>query len=233
MTVDEVLALLEAQSDARGIEHWRRLGAGTAGLRSFGIGLTRLRKLAKSIGRNHALAAALWETDIYDAKVIGLLVDDPKAITRAQAERQVEQLAGGMLSHVFASCDATLARTPFVLELIGEWAASADPVRRACAYGQLYEVSKLSGRRAPDEGFFLAWVQRIAAAIDGESEQVRLAMATALMGIGKRSAALNGAALAVAQAAGPIAFSSASGACDPFDAAKHLSAAREQGAWKA
>ena len=47
-------------------------------------------------------------------------------------------------------------------------------------------------------------------------------MATALMGIGKRSATLNRAALAVARAAGPIEFTSASGKCEPFDVVKHL-----------
>lgn len=231
MTAAEVLALLESHRDARGIQHWERLGEGTAGLRSFGIGLTRLRALAKQIGRDRALAAALWETDVYDAKVIALLIDDPKALTRAQAERQVEQLSGGMLAHVFASCDATLAKTPFVLELVDAWAGSADPVRRACAYGLLYEASKFSGRKAPDEGYFLGYVQRIADAIAEEPEQVRLAMATALMGIGKRSAALNAAALAVAEAAGPIAFSSVSGQCEPFDVAKHLHGARLRAKW--
>ena len=40
-----------------------------------------------------------------------------EALTREQAERQVEQLHGGMLVHVFSSCDATLAKTPFVVEL--------------------------------------------------------------------------------------------------------------------
>jgi len=127
---------------------------------------------------------------------------------------------------VFASCDATLAKTPFAVELADAWVRSDDPVRRDCGYGLLYEASKLSGRKAPDEAFFLAHVERIAATIATEPERVRLAMGTALMGIGKRSAALNLAALAVARAVGPIEFTSASGACEPFDVAKHLTTER-------
>jgi 3-methyladenine DNA glycosylase AlkD len=223
MTVSEVLALLDAQRDQRGMDNWEKLGPDTAGLRSYGIGLTRLRKLAKQIGRNRELSCSLWKTDVYEAKVIALLIDDPTQITPDQAERQVEELAGGMLAHVFASCDATLAKTSFVVELADQWVRSDDPVRRDCGYGLLYEVSKFSGKKAPPEEFFLAHIHRIAGTIGTEPEKVRLAMGSALMGIGKRSAALNEAALKVAQAVGPIEYSSINGKCEPFDVAKHLS----------
>lgn len=222
MTESEVLALLEAERDERGVRHWEGLGAGTGGLRSVGLGLTRLRQLAKRIGRNRPLAAALWASDLYEARVLALLIDDPAQLDRAQAERQVEALAAGQLAHVYSSCDATLAKTSFVVELAEDWVQSRDPVRRDCGHGLLYEISKFSGRKAPTEAWFLAQVERIGREIDAAPERVRLAMATALMGIGKRSAALNVAALAVARAAGPIAFSSASGQCEPFDVVKHL-----------
>jgi hypothetical protein len=226
MTLADVLALLEAERDERGIAHWEKLGSRTAGMESYGIGLTRLRKLAKQIGRNRDLAQTLWKTDVYEARVLALLVDDPARITRDQAEKQVEELAGGMLAYVFASCDATLAKTSFVVELADAWARSDDPVRRECGYGLLYEASKFSGRKAPSEAFFHAHVERIADTIGTEPEKVRLAMAAALMGIGKRSAALNAAALKVARTVGPIAFMSAGGDCEPFDVAKHLTTDR-------
>lgn len=226
MTVSEVLAILEAERDERGMKHWEKLGPSTVGMRSYGIGLTQLRKLAKRVGRNRELAQALWKTDVYDARVIALLIDDPAQITRDQAEQQGDELAGGMLAHVFASCDATLAKTSFMVELAEEWVRSDDPVRRDCGYGLLYEASKLSGKKAPGEAFFLAHVERIADTIDGESEKVRLSMATALMGIGKRTVVLNKAVLKVARDVGPIEFTSASGKCEPFDVAKHLTTDR-------
>lgn len=226
MTEADVLTLLNDNRDERGIKHWQNLYAGTSDMTSFGLGLTRLRQLAKQIGRNRALAQTLWQSKVYDARVIALLIDDPKQITRQQAETQVEQLAGGMLAHVFASCDATLAKTPFVVELAADWVQSKDAVRRECGYGLLYEASKLSGKKAPSEAFFLTQIQRIVQTIENEPEKVRLAMAAALMGIGKLTATLNAAALAVAQQTGPIAFTSASGNCEPFDVAKHLTTER-------
>lgn len=226
MTVSEVLAVLDAERDERGVRHWEKQGPRTAGMKSYGIGVSRLRKLAKKIGRDRELARALWKSDVYDARVLALLVDDPARITREQAEEQVEQLAGGMLAHVFASCDATLAKTPFAVDLADQWVRSDDPVRRDCGYGLLYEASKLYGKKAPTEAFFLAHVERIAKRIATEPERVRLAMGAALMGIGKRSAVLNAAALEVARAVGPIEFSNANGDCEPFDVVKHLTSDR-------
>ena len=69
----EALTLLKENRSDRGIEHWKKK---TRTLKSFGIGLTQLRKLAKQVGRDHKLALQLWKSNIYDAKVMGLLIDD-------------------------------------------------------------------------------------------------------------------------------------------------------------
>jgi 3-methyladenine DNA glycosylase AlkD len=87
MTKSEVLALLKKNRNERGIEHWEKLGPETGKLKSFGTGLTQLRKLAKQIGRDHKLALQLWKSDVYDAKIIGLLIDDPKQLPERRQAR--------------------------------------------------------------------------------------------------------------------------------------------------
>lgn len=223
MTKTQALALLRENRNERGVANWKKLGAGQAGLRSFGIGLTVLRKLAKQVGRDRALAHKLWNTDVYDAKVLGLLIDDPKRVTREQAEEQVEGLEGGMLAHVFSSCDATLAKAPIAFELARDWIDSRDEMRRRCGWGRLlYELSK-KNPKGMDDAFLLACVDRVDKEIDGEPTWVRMAMAGALIGIGKRNKKLNRAAVRVAKRVGPVDFSDGSGSkCDPFDPHKHL-----------
>jgi 3-methyladenine DNA glycosylase AlkD len=135
MTKTQVLELLKENRNERGIAHWKKK---PRKLKSFGIGLTQLRKMAKQIGRDHTLAQTLWKTDVYDAKVLGLLIDDPKQLSRKQAEDQVEDLDSGMLAHVFASCNATLAKTPFAFELACDWMESKDDTRRRCGFSLLY-----------------------------------------------------------------------------------------------
>lgn len=221
MNKSEIHEYLKSKQDARGIAHWKKHEHKSGGLKTYGIGLTRLRKFSKTLGRDQKLARQLWQSKIYEMKVISLLIDDPKTMTIEQAETQVEQLQGGFLTHVFSSCDATLAKTPFVVELADKWIASKDRVRRDCGYGLLYEISKSKKKNAPDEEYFLAHIEHIEKTYAKEPTPVLMAMAGALMGIGKRSKVLNAAALKVALKIGPIDFDP-DGRCDPMNVAKHL-----------
>jgi len=215
------MALLETNRNQRGIDNWKKMGPQTAGLKSFGIGLTQQRKLARQIGRDHKLAAQLWNTRVYDAKVISLLIDEPKKLTREQVERQVEQLDAGLLVHTFASCDATLAKTDFAVELAPEWIESKDQVRRRCGYLLIYELSKNKRNKALDDDFFLAWVERIERSIHQQSFRVALFMQGALLGIGKRNKKLNTATIKAVKAIGPVA-TDPEDKCEPFNVLKHL-----------
>jgi 3-methyladenine DNA glycosylase AlkD len=204
MTKTQVIALLKENRNERGVAHWKKMGAKTGKLKSFGIGLTQLRKLAKQVGRDHALGQRLWDSDIYDAKIVGLLIGDPKRLTREEAERQVEGLQAGLLSHVFSSCDATLPKAPFAFELAQTWSTSKDPMRRRCAYGLFYEFSKKKNVKGMDDDFLLERIALIERSIRDEEMWVRASMAGALMGIGKRNKKLNKAAIRTAKAIGPI-----------------------------
>ncbi len=221
MKKSEILEYLKANQDARGIAHWKAHKEKSGGLKSFGIGLTKLRNFSKTVGRDPKLARQLWQAKIYEMKIIALLIDDPRIMTIEQAETQVEQLQGGYLAHVFSSCDATLAKAPFVVELADKWIKSKDPVRRGCGYGLLYEISKSKTKSAPEEEYFLAHIAHIEKTYQKQSIMALMSMATALMGIGKRSKELNAAALKVAVKIGPIDFDP-DGSCEPMDVAKHL-----------
>ena len=222
-TKTQVMDLLKEHKNERGVANWKKLGKEkTAGLKSFGIGLAQLRKLAKNVGRNPKLAATLWKSDTYDAKVIGLLIDDPKKITIEQAEQQVEQLHGGMLCHVFASCGATLAKAPFAFELACKWMDSEDEVRRRCAYSLFYELSK-KNVKGMDDAFLLDRIRHIHNSIHGEEMWVRESMMGALLGIGKRNKQLNRAAIKAAKAIGPVDIDyGTDNSCEPVDVLKHL-----------
>lgn len=222
MTRSEVIDLLKSHSNEKGIAKWNTKYIHKDSLKSYGIGLTVLRKLAKQIGRNHTLALELWNSDVYDVKIMALLIDEPKQVTREQAEQQVEDLKYGHLAHVFSACDATLSKTPFVYDLLSDWVVSDDKNRRSCAYGLLYEVSKFKKKNVPDNTFFLKHIERINQTYFNESFAVKCSMGGALLGLGKRNAILNAAALEVATKIGPIPMGSKDDNCEPFNVVKHL-----------
>ena len=74
----DVFRLLKENKNERGIANWDLLEAHKGPLKTYGIGLTVLRKLAKKVGRSHELAKELWTSEYYDTKVISLLIDEPK-----------------------------------------------------------------------------------------------------------------------------------------------------------
>ena len=217
----EVIALLKESQNERGIDNWKKLGHKK--IKSFGIGLTQLRKIGKKIGRDQGLARQLCASNIYYARVLGLLIDEPRKITRQQAEEQVEDLELGMLAHVFASCDATLAKAPFARELAVDWVESKDKMRRRCGYLLLYELSKNQRDKALDDDFFAGYIKRIQQTIHGEDNWVRDAMIASLLGIGKRNAKLNRVTLEAVKAMGAVQVDyGPDNRCEPIDLMKHL-----------
>ncbi|MCZ6671917.1 MAG: DNA alkylation repair protein [Verrucomicrobia bacterium] len=222
MTKSEVIALLKANQDDRGIKNWNKLGAETGGLKSFGIGLTQLRKLGKKVGRDHKLALQLWRTDNHEAKILGLLIDEPKKLTRKQVEEQVEEVGIGSLAHVFSSCDATLPKAAFAFDLARDWIKNKHDLRRRCGYGLIYELSKDKRNKELTDEFFLDLLEHIREEIETEENWVRLSMGGALIGIGKRNKKLNRATIKIAKAIGPIDFNEGGKHFEPMDILKHL-----------
>ncbi|MCJ8313504.1 MAG: DNA alkylation repair protein [Saccharospirillaceae bacterium] len=220
MNTQQVIDLLKSNKNERGITHWNKLTNTT--LLSFGIGLTVLRKIAKQIGRDAQLAKQLWESKYYDAKVISLLIDDPKTITIEQAQKQVEQLEAGYLAHVFSSCDATLAKSKIVQQLIALWTVSENNIRQRCGYGLLYELSKSKKKNTPNDEYFFSHIKTIEETYNNANKQLLLAMGSAIQGIGHRNINLHTPALALAKKIGPINFNEPGQTCEPYDVVKNL-----------
>ena len=78
MTKSDILTYLKDNQDARGIAHWKKREEKLSGLKSYGIGLTKLRKFAKQIGRDAKLARQLWNSKVHELRILALLIDDPE-----------------------------------------------------------------------------------------------------------------------------------------------------------
>ena len=72
MNKSTVVAFLKKNQDPRGIEHWNNRNQ--TALKSYGIGLTILRKYAKSVGCDGKLAKSLWNSNIHEMKIISILI---------------------------------------------------------------------------------------------------------------------------------------------------------------
>lgn len=83
MTLAEALAALEKLGDAR----LQALNAkrGISGVQ-FGVKMGDIRTLAKKLKSNHDLGLALWETAIFEARMLAILLLDPQKLSPDQLE---------------------------------------------------------------------------------------------------------------------------------------------------
>ena len=158
--------------------------------KAFGVSMKNIQVLAKQLGRDHALAAALWETGWYEARMLTAYVDEPERVTSAQMDRWSRQFDN------WAICD-TLAfalwdRTPHAWTKVEQWAGRREEFIKRTAFALLWSLS-VHDQEATDKQFIrgLALIEQGAA---DDRNFVMKAVNMALRAIGKRNTALNAAA---------------------------------------
>jgi 3-methyladenine DNA glycosylase AlkD len=163
--------------------------------RAFGVSMGTMRPLAKRLGTDHDLAAELWASGWHETRVLAALVDDPQRVTR----RQMNAWAAGFEN--WADCDTVcfhlFDRTPFAWEKARQWSTSRREFVKRAAFALMAGLA-VHDKAAPDRRF-LALLPLIERAAHDERNFVKKAVNWALRTIGKRSRALNTAALAVAR----------------------------------
>lgn len=212
--------MLRENKNERGIAVWERTGMGD--LKTFGIGVTNLKKLAKKIGKNHDLAMQLYKSDYFDAKIIATLIDEPKQVTREQAEEQVDGMDFWMMSHTY--CSSLLAKVPFQKELADQWIESENDKRRRAAWLMMYNIAK--DDKKLDDDYFIPLIDTVEAKLRSEENYVKDAMNNALIMIGQRSCPLNERAIAAAKKIGKVMVDYGDNSCQALDAMKHLTGDR-------
>jgi 3-methyladenine DNA glycosylase AlkD len=89
-TLKETLAQLEALGNEKVRAQNSKNGAGD---NQFGVRLADIRKLAAKIKTNHALAIALWETGNIDARLLAMLLINPKNLSADELDRMARVLS--------------------------------------------------------------------------------------------------------------------------------------------
>ena len=84
--VEAALAALRARASAQVLADMApRYGVVAA--RAMGVPMAAMLQIAKGIGRDHALADALWRSGWYEARILASLIDDPAQVTLQQMDR--------------------------------------------------------------------------------------------------------------------------------------------------
>jgi 3-methyladenine DNA glycosylase AlkD len=164
---------------------------GIVGDLRLGLSVPAMRGIARSLGRDHALALGLWDTGIPDARIVASMVADPALLTSRQMDAWVKGFAA------WDVCDQTclnaFARSPLAWRKVHAWATRKDEFVRRAAFALLATLA-VHDKQASDAPFIAA-LALIEAAAHDERNFVRKAVNWALRNIGKRNASLRVAAI--------------------------------------
>ncbi len=191
--VRSALAWLERHGTKRTRDGMARYGIPSD--HAFGVTMADMKVLAKRLGRNHELAAGLWETGWYEARMLTSFVDDPARVTSAQMDRWCRDFDNwGICDTV---CFHLFDRTPCAWRKVAQWHGRAEEFVKRAAFALLWGLT-VHDKRAADEPFVegLRLVERGAT---DERHVVKKSVNMALRAIGKRNRALNAAAVTVAR----------------------------------
>lgn len=163
--------------------------------KAFGVPVSKIQQVAKQFGRSHELAAALWETGWYEARMLAAYVDVPSQVTPAQMDRWRRDFDNwGIVDTV---CFVLFDRTPHAWSKVAPWCEKRDEFGKRAGFVLLACLA--AHDKAAADAQFLALLPLVQRHAGDERNFVKKGISWALRMVGRRSAALNSAAVKMAK----------------------------------
>ncbi|HIH01738.1 TPA: DNA alkylation repair protein [Thermoplasmata archaeon] len=192
MEARKVISKLRSMANPRNVEGMARFGINTEN--ALGISVTSLRKYAKTIGTDHALALELWDSGIHEARILAAIVDDPSEVTEEQMEHWVRDFDSWDVCD--QACTSLFDRTPFAFSKAAEWSHREEEFVKRAGFAMMAGLAA-HHKSAPDE-MFVVLLEHVKRESTDDRKYVKKAVNWALRGIGKRNLHLNAMAIEAA-----------------------------------
>lgn len=193
MAVHEIIDFLKDKADAAYLAGMQRYGIDNAN--AIGVRLPELRKLAKTIKKDHQLALDLWDTGLHEARLLASLIDDPALVTEEQIDNWTKDFNSWDICDQV--CGNLFDRTPFAMKKAFEFSAhEAEFIKRA-GFVLMAEYA-VHNKKAGNESFIVLMPVIEREAWDNRNF-VKKAVNWALRQIGKRNDVLKAIAIQTAQ----------------------------------
>lgn len=193
MPYKEILKRLVALSSPEAVAGMARFGINPSN--TYGVSIPALRKMARDIGKDHALALALWSSGIHEARILAGMVDEPGKVTGEQMESWAADFDSWDVCDQV--CSNLFDKTEFAYQKAHEWSGRKEEFIKRAGFVLMAALS-VHDKRAGDEKFleFLPVIKR--EAVD-DRNFVKKAVNWALRQIGKRNLNLNREAIETAR----------------------------------
>ena len=189
----DILQRLSAAGSAVNVAGMARYGIRPA--KAYGVATPAIRSIARELGRDTELAAALWSSNVLEARMLAAMIADPLQITEEEVERWVREF--DCWSVCDSACIGLLWRTPFAWRKVREWSRREPEYERRAAFALLAGLA-VHDKKAVDTQFH-AGLRLIVKAAGDDRNFVKKAVNWALRQTGKRNPELRAAAIEVAE----------------------------------
>jgi 3-methyladenine DNA glycosylase AlkD len=193
MSVNDVLKLLKARSTAHDLANLKKFGITAS--KPLGVSMKNLQAIAKVVGRDHALAEALWKTGHYEARMLASLIDVPSDVTPAQMDRWCRDFDNwGIVDTV---CFKLFDQTPHAWSRVAKWTKQRGEFQKRAGFAML---ACLAGHdKTASDARFLDGIRLIEEGAADDRDLVAKGVSWALRRIGTRNKDLHAESLAAAE----------------------------------
>ena len=175
-----------------------RDGMGRYGLphaKALGVSVGAIQQLGKKLGRSQALATALWETDVYEARLLAAFVGEPDKLTPALMDRWCRDFDNwGVVDTV---CFKLFDQSPHGWSRVEKWAKLKGEQQRRAGFVMLACLAAHSDG-IPDKQF-LEFLPLIEWGATDERNFVKKGVSWALRMVGRQSPVMRQECLALAK----------------------------------
>jgi len=193
MQYNDIIQRLKSLSDPEAVKGMARFGINPEN--TYGVSVPDLRKIARGISTDHALAEQLWASGIHEAQILASMIDEPEMVTEARMESWVKDFDSWDVCD--QCCSNLFDKTKFAYRKAAEWSKREEEFVKRAGF-TLMATLAVHDKKAADEEFlkFLPVIKREST---DNRNFVKKAVNWALRQIGKRNLNLNKVAIKAAE----------------------------------
>jgi 3-methyladenine DNA glycosylase AlkD len=149
---------------------------------ALGVGMKDIQALAKQLGRDHALAGALWDTGVYEARMLAAYVAEPERLAAAQMDRWCRDFDNWAVCDTL--CFVLFDRSPHAWRKVQQWSSRRGEMQKRAAFALLASLA-LHGR-LQDQAQRAMGLMLVERESTDERNFVRKGVSWALRSLGRR-----------------------------------------------
>lgn len=194
MNVDEIINRLKALANPEKVL-FKKQKFGVEATNALGIMQSDINVLVKEIGKSEELAHQLFDTGIYEARILAAKIFPPKKLTNELAYKWVVTFENWEICDTFSM--GVFAKSPIALELIPEFVSRKNEFEKRAGFATI--ASYCMADKKAQNPIYLNFLPVIEHEAIDDRLYVKKAVNWALRSIGKRNVDLNKSAIETAE----------------------------------